>query len=281
MKISGYFLIILALCFITGLPYKASAHKHIPFYATYPNEEGASTVYVYCQGPWCRETGDGNWCIGGPNQTCTPIPPGSSMLEFYSAEVTIFSPYGRWQCGAWRGTGICGSPGGLSTYCCMNPIDGAGLEFHLQKDDNAVNFNLTNDSMSVDLSDDSDTITAAATLGDDNSRPKRDRDTFTFHFGPNPGDRLVTVTLEPDPSAGHTGEQATLILQNGNSTVESKTDVLPIEITATLPSDGEYQLVVEQNGIPEDVRFRGNYYLSVKSDSGDVEVIKPSEDVEQ
>ena len=35
----------------------------------------------------------------------------------------------------------------------------------------------------------------------------------------------VVITLEENPSAGHEGEQATLILQNGNSTLESTTRV--------------------------------------------------------
>lgn len=84
--------------------------------------------------------------------------------------------------------------------------------------------------------------------------------TFTFNFGPNPDDRLVTVTLEEDPEAGHSGEQATPILRDRSSIIESKTDVLSIEINTTLPSDGEYELVVKQPDIPEDVRFRGELF---------------------
>lgn len=157
----------------------------------------------------------------------------------------------------------------------------AEVKFHLKKDDDEVSLTMTEDTLSASLPDDGDTITAAATLGDHNSRPKRDRDTFTFNFGPNPGDGIVTVTLEVDPEAGHSGEEATLILRDGDSTIEAKTDVLPIEITTNLRPDGEYQLVVQQHNIPEDVRFRGRYYLSVTSDSGDAEKIRPSEDVEQ
>lgn len=129
-------------------------------------------------------------------------------------------------------------------------------------------------------------MTTQATLGDDNARPRRDRDTFTFNFGPNPGDGLVTVTLEEDPEAGHTGEEATLSISKINSPGDLRPlppigGALPIEMTVTLPTDGEYRIVVEQNGIPDDVRFRGRYYLSVTSDSGDIEEIRPTEDVEQ
>jgi hypothetical protein len=40
-------------------------------------------------------------------------------------------------------------------------------------------------------------------------------------------------------------------------------------------------LVGQQQGIPEDLRFRGNYLLTVKSESGLIEEIKPSIDVKQ
>jgi hypothetical protein len=77
------------------------------------------------------------------------------------------------------------------------------------------------------------------------------------------------------------GEEAVLILRNGNSDIELNAGMLPLEITAVLSADGEYKLVVEQHGIPEDLKFRGNYFLTVESDSGLIEEIKPSFDVEQ
>ena len=127
-------------------------------------------------------------------------------------------------------------------------------------------------------SEESDTSTTQANLGDDNTKPRRDRDTWSIQG--TEGENVV-VTLEENPSAGHDGEQATLILQSGGSTIESATDALPIEISTTLPSTGEYRLVVSQNDIPDGVRYRGRYYLSVKSSLGIVQDIKPSEDVEQ
>lgn len=93
-----------------------------------------------------------------------------------------------------------------------------------------------------------------------------------------------SYTREGDPGAGHIGEKGTLILRdaatNGRTTREIKKDALPIEITATLPTTGEYELVVAQHGIPKDVRFKGDYFHSVKSASGDVQDIKPTDDVE-
>lgn len=45
MKISGYLLIVLAFSFFTAFPQKASAHEHIPFYATNDN---SSEVQICC-----------------------------------------------------------------------------------------------------------------------------------------------------------------------------------------------------------------------------------------
>ena len=261
MNISGYILLVLTLGVVVAFPYKASAHKHIQFYVTYKKEDGDKVLQLNCTGPWLRTTG------------LVDVSPGADRAKFYSAEVDVFSPYGKWSCS------ICPPDEGGPTSC-SGPII-AKTDFHLKKDDDEVNLTMTRDSLMSDLSDDSDTISTHATLGDDNNKPKRDRDTFTFNFGPNPGDRLVTVTLEEDPESGHIGEEAALILRNGSSTIETRTDALPIEITTTLPSDGEYELILQQHDIPEGVRFRGNYFLSVTSDLGDIEQITPSEDVEQ
>ena len=121
-------------------------------------------------------------------------------------------------------------------------------------------------------------LTTKATLGDYNNNKRRERDTWKFN---GTGGDSVLVTLEEDPEAGHSGEEDTLMLKNGSSTIEINTGALPIEITATLPSDGEYELVVEQQGIAEDVKFRGDYYLSVESITSELEEIRPSFDVEQ
>jgi hypothetical protein len=260
MNASKYISIVITLSFIVAFPYKASAHKHIPFYATNNN---SSQVQICCQGPWNRNSPDPIYLSSG-----------AVDFPFYTVLVDIFSPYRRWCCSV--GFDNCDRK-------TTNDCTGANaILFNLTKGTDKV-FLTVSDELSLTETPEGgpNTLTTHAILGDDNTKPKRDRDTFTFNFGPNPGDRLVTVTLEEDPEAGHRGEQATLILRNGNSTIESKTDALPIEITATLPSDGEYRLVVEQNGIPEDVRYRGDYFLSVKSDSGDIQEIKPSEDVEQ
>lgn len=258
MNVSRYIFILFALGFIAALPYEAFAHKHIPFYVTYEKEHGAEVLQLQCEGPYLRDSG------------LIEVEPGADHAKFYSAEVNIFSPYGKWSCS------ICVPDQGGATSC-FGPII-AKTHFHLTKDDDEVSITMTKDSISSDLTDDSDTLSARATLGDDNTKPKRDRDTFSFQG--TEGD-TVFVTLEEDPEAGHVGEEATLILGNGVSTIETSTDVLPIEIMAVLPSSGEYNLIVQHNGISPDVRFRGGYFLSIESASGEVQEIKPNFDVEQ
>jgi len=255
-----YLFIALALNFIALNPHKAHSHEHIPFYAT--NNAGKKIILM-CVGPWFRTP-----C--GFNDECS-IGAGADDDNFYSAEVTTASPYGHWRC-TLKEPECPSHPGTPACEACC-------VDFTLTKGDDSVYLTIENETTIIaNLSSGSDTSTTLAALGDDNTKPKRDTDTWSIQG--TEGDNVV-ITLEVDPSAGHDGSEATLILLNGNSTIESKTDALPIEISAALPSDGEYQLVVSQNDIPEDVRFRGRYILSVKSDSGNVQDIKPSEDVEQ
>ncbi len=260
MKIFKYLFLALALSFIAGFPYISYSLEHIPFYATNISSED---VTICCIGPWFRQ-------ICGDEAQCT-ISANAVDDNFYSADVDIFSPYGSWFCCLVTNTPFSDCSGGPRSGC-----NGTG-SFTLSKGDSSVNFTISTDSMRVDLDNDSDTSTAQAALGDDNTKPRRDRDTWSIQGTEG---ETVTVTLEEDSEAGHSGEQATLILRNGSSTIETRTDALPIEITTTLPSDGEYKLIVQQHDIPEEVRFRGRYFLSVKSSSGNVQDIKPSEDVE-
>ncbi len=279
MNLYSYMFIVLALSFVSTFPYSAYS-KEIPFRYTYTNDvngksvQGLGKQLLVCSGPLRRSK-------------VKEISAGLDKkdIKFYSAEVTIFSPYGKWACCTYDTDGRvvadlgCPSETGefLQTYA----------EFHLHKDDKKVDVVLFLGGLSIEkdsdelVEADDREVSAFATLGDDNKRPKRDRDTFTFNFGPNPGDKVVTVTLEEDPEAGHIGEEAVLILRNGNSDIELNAGMLPLEITAVLSADGEYKLVVEQHGIPEDLKFRGNYFLTVESDSGLIEEIKPSFDVEQ
>lgn len=240
--------ITLVLFFALTFPFSAFAHKEIPFFVTYT---GNRPAFFRCTGPWLRSSGV---------EDITPV----VDMKFYTAEVNFLSPYGKWSCRILQD---------LTTVI-------AETNFNLKKDDDEVNITMTETTIHSDL-EDGNTITATANLGDDNKRPRRDRDTFTFNFGPNPGDGAVRVTLEENPETGHIGEQATLILRSGNSNIELTSGMLPLEITTELDTDKEYELVVEQHGIPEDLRFRGRYFLTLESDAGQIEEIRPSFDVEQ
>ena len=241
------------------IPSSAFAHKEIPFFASLEPDDPRLLV---CDGPWGRT---GNVTLAN-----------AVNVNFYDAEVNILSPYGKWSCT------MC-IPSTSASFSCESPIL-AKTDFHLKKEDTEVNLTLivtdTEERIEVDL-EDGDTITATAALGDDNKRPRRDRDTFSFNFGPTPGDGVVKVTLEENPESGHAGEEATLILRSGNSNIEVNSGKLPLEITQELPGNSEYKLIVEQHGIPEELRFRGKYFLTVESDSGQIDEIRPSFDVEQ
>ncbi len=250
--------------------------EHIPFYAT--NNSGEDTS-ICCHGPWRAA------CELNSSESCS-ISAGAVDYNFYTVDVDIFSPYGTWKCCLSNDVSDCSGPVQSPT-----PVECIGENFTLAKGDTAVYLTFTADSLTVSLDNPSDasavqaravgvsdTSTTQANLGDDNTKPRRDRDTWSFQG--TEGENVV-ITLEKVPSSGHAGKDATLILQNGGSTIETITAELPFEIEATLPSTGEYRLVVSQNDIPEDVRFRGRYYLSVKSSLGTVQDIKPSEDVEQ
>lgn len=268
MNICKYLLVVLTISAALIFPYTAFADKQIPFCACYddnnsgscdPNEvisdSGNPDLLIGCTGPWLRESNN------------DLIKPGQSICPFYTVDVTIFSPYGKWTCNTFLPD--------------VDPVGVAQLIFTLTKDIQKVDLILTNDSIVAKISKDEPVVTAAAALGDDNKRPKRDRDTFTFNFGPNPSDGVVKVTLEENPESGHAGEEATLILQSGNSNIEVNSGKLPLEITQELSGDAEYKLIVEQHGIPEDLRFRGKYFLTVEKESGQIEEIRPSFDVEQ
>jgi len=261
MKISKYLFILLALSFIVGSQYKSYALEHIPFFAT---NESSEDVTICCVGPWFRQ-------ICGDAAQCT-IPANAVADNFYSADIDIFSPYGSWFCCLVTETPFSDCSGGPRSGC-----NGSG-SFSISKGDTSVNFTISTDSMRVDLDDDSDTSTVQAVIGDDNTRRNRkDRDTWSFQGTEG---KTVTIMLQVDYDAGHNAGQATLMLMNKDSTMESITDTLPIEITKTLPADGEYKLVVQQNKIPAEVRFKGKYFLSVQFSFGTVQEIKASEDVE-
>jgi len=268
MNSSRYILIVIALSFIVAYPYKAYTGE-ILFAAAYPFEPPSTDpeLTIFCGDLWFRSS------------RTVHIPIGATGQVFYTAKETIFSPYGHWDCYTCllSGSNTCTSIG--------NPPV-AETSFTLRKGAGPVRLTMTKDSLVCTSPAcgpaSSQSLTAKATLGDDNNNKRRERDTWNFN---GTGGDTILVTLEEDPESGHNGEEATLILRdwanNGSSAIEINTGALPIEIMATLPSDGKYELVVEQHGIAEDVRFRGDYYLSIESSTAEIEEITPTLDVEQ
>ena len=123
------------------------------------------------------------------------------------------------------------------------------------------------------------TVTQHGTLGDDARATRPDRDIFSFDA--TEGDE-ITLRLVENPSTGHLGSQATLILRNaesGSPLNEEITGDVPIEMNLTLPATGTYEIIVEQHDIPPEEWFRGDYFLKLES-SGDTEEIFPGEHVE-
>lgn len=272
MSAFRYIFKVLALCFIVAFPYKASATKEIPFYLTVDYGVDPSLHYG-CIGPWSRLSD-----LIKPTPSRFPPPhPADPPVKFYTAEVTTFSPYGTWLC--------CSTS--FRTFPELDPADICknSVFFKLYKAHKQVNLTMgspPDGKLTVNLPSATATITATATLGDNKKIFLRDRDRDTWRIQGTGGDNVI-ITLEEDKAAGHIGEEATLILRggtNGKPTIETNTGALPMEIMATLPTSGEYELVVENHGIPEDVRFRGNYFLSIESDSGEIEEIRPSVNVE-
>ncbi|HEX9665547.1 MAG TPA: PPC domain-containing protein [Thermodesulfobacteriota bacterium] len=103
----------------------------------------------------------------------------------------------------------------------------------------------------------------------------------TFSFDATEGDEITLRHVE-NPSTGHLGSQATLILRNaesGSPLNEEITEDVPIEMNLTIPATGKYEIIVEQHDIPPEVWFRGDYFLKLES-SGDTEEILPGEHVE-
>jgi len=56
--------------------------------------------------------------------------------------------------------------------------------------------------------------------------------------------------------------------------------ILPITLTATLPNTGTYTIDVGQDGIAKNVRFRGDYLLSLHSSLGNAPQLTPTDNVE-
>jgi hypothetical protein len=125
----------------------------IPFFI---NNNTSVEQYVLCAGPWFRVSSE-----------CVNFAPARTRVNFYSAELNIFSPLGEWRC--WR----------KAVEACGTPIRRPDVEFCLDVEpDRVVPVELTWEGrLVVNFGPPPCTRTAvAAFLGDATRAGRRDRD---------------------------------------------------------------------------------------------------------
>jgi hypothetical protein len=237
------------------LPPPAMADE-IPFFV---NNQAFQDVCLIYTGPWFRQSSDNG----------QEILANAGRIQFYSAEINLFSPFGLWNC--WFDTGgRCGSKGPINNpfhFCVFADPDGvAPVELTLTVAGGQANYPQPPCNFGA----------AAAFLGDAAS-PGRDRD--VFRFDGVAGD-AITVRLERDGARGSSGKIAKLSLDAvGGGTLRAKEGAVPLEFKVSLPSTGNFAL--EATEVQDAAAsFRGYYRLSVTSARGAQPLLKPAEATE-
>lgn len=225
---------------------------------------------IQCTGPWLRASGV---CL---------VSGGVENNEFYAANITVFSPFGKWNCKVYRnemgGGANCfiGSQAPLASqdFCLTyNPFGSSvGIDMVTGKN-TTIELNITGNTSNPPCNS-----SAVAFLGDNRKQERSKPDTDLFYFSGTAGDEVM-LTLEANPDDGNNGGEASLGL-TGDSLNEATNGNLPLEINATLPADGVYSISVEQPRNPGGLRYRGGYNLIVDSQAG-VDLIEPDSNVEK
>ena len=257
-------LLVSVFCFglLSILPVKTAYTDEIPFRV---KTALTDLLFISCKGPFGRNSG------------CVHIDAPSDFKLFYSAEINFFSPYGEWRCDVYA-LPICIGVAGRKTFQIhRHPVPERQVDLTIVKCDTCFD-----DSYAIQVETDQTCcgISTSAFLGDRPQQSRPDRDTFSFE---DTGGDEVTLTLEEDGSVGHIGEQANFKLRGpiGSASLdEFRTGELPLEITATIPESGEYEIVVDQKNIPDDLSYRGGFIITLISSLDDVGEIVPSKDVE-
>src|SRR4029450_5669208 len=86
MKASRMQVLLLLSLTAVNLASRRTDGAEIPFFIHV--SAATVTVCVQCSGPWLRLS-----ALDGPYEPGTPNP-----INFYSAEINIFSPFGQWSC---------------------------------------------------------------------------------------------------------------------------------------------------------------------------------------
>jgi hypothetical protein len=237
-----------------GVTVQASAAAwagDIPFTIT---STGLPNGGVACTGPWLRESGCGR--IG---------PDGADKSVFYTAEDTLFSPYGAWGCDVHR------------EGCGTKRLD--IVRFCLKKDRPAqVNLVFDGTKLSVNADASCSSALAASVLGQDGEDAETARDTDAYLFKGQSGEN-VEVVLDIDGAAGGVNGDATLrVLDPPSSVLAQKKGRLPLRVNATLSGEAVIQVIRDGSASA----FRGFYTVEVIPASGiGQRLLRPTNTVEQ
>jgi hypothetical protein len=266
---------------VQGQDNSCNATGDIPFTLFGSQCPYARDFCIRCGGPWGRTTD----IIHIPTDANC-----SSGCQFYAADLTVFSPLGKWSCHVFSPPTAptipvrspCAGddliPRTSTTFCQGDqPFGDYGVRLVVTVGGGDSGWGLSATGNSVSPPPCSSSVSSF--LGDhpDPSGATPDLDTFLFQGAA--GDQ-VTVRLEADPRAGHNGGIASLggrEVRSGLSLVTVGT--LPLELSATLPTTGQYAVEVEQPDVPN--RFRGSYILRIKPTTESIDSIEAATNVEK
>jgi hypothetical protein len=273
----GWQSIVVSMLVAASLAPRMVAGAEIPFFLHMAN--ATDCVCIECDGPWLRSG------AGGPYAAHTPDP-----INFYSAEINIFSPFGEWTCGLVAPNGGCQGdcPGEIllaPRSSAIIPQDFPEQVLHICVPDfpgiDSVDIRVTGTTATSDLPGPpcSSAVTARAFLGDS---PEASRDRDAFRFAGEAG-ATVNVTLEPDRRSGHHGALARMaVLGEGDGHVLGKVSgAVPLALTAQLPRAGTYRIVVQESKDSKAGHaFRGTYVVGVNPSSSAPTMLEPLRSVE-
>jgi hypothetical protein len=211
---------------------------------------------IYCAGPWFRLGFSG------------PLSNAPVRHNFYTAETTIFSPFGQWGCGVkvtstlecnWKGT----LPAKKIAFCVS---DLPGVEVNL----------VINPDQSITVDKPTFPCTDSAAFGFLGNSPAGQYGEGAYRFAGKAGE-TVTVTLDRDGARGSEGEIAQLSIgQEGGASLKSSVGAVPITFIATLPKTGNYDVTVAYPpAATTGTSLRGYYQLDVTATSGDTVLLEP------
>jgi hypothetical protein len=269
--------IVVWLVSAASLAPRMVAGAEIPFFIHLAN--ATDCVCVHCNGPWLRTTED------GPYAAHTPDP-----INFYSAEINIFSPFGEWDCDVFAAhngcQGTCSTvPIAAPRPPAIVPQDQPDQELHICVIDfmgiGSVNITVTGTTATADLPPPPcpSEVTTRAFLGDS---PEGSRDRDAFQFAGDAGE-TVNLTLGPDNRSGHHGALARMAVvgEGAGGVLGKASGPVPLALTARLPRAGTYRVVVQESQDSKAGQaFRGPYVVQMTPSSAAPTMLEPLRSVE-